>query len=756
MITKFDSDAGASSHIFQKKEQAETQFKLVREGKMKTFAKSVSFLLAGTAAFAISTPALAQDSAPPPPPPQGSTSTGLDEIVVTAQRRAENLQDVPLSITALPAEQLSARGITSTADLTSVVPGLTITTVAGQAAPRIRGVGSATALGGNENAVAIYVDGVYIASTASSIFALNNIAQISVLKGPQGTLFGRNATGGVIQVTTRDPSDNFGGSAGVTYGNRDRYGGSLYVTGPLATGLSADLAVMLDDQNEGYGRNLTTGNDVNKSKGYSGRSKIKADIGGQTTAVVGLDYSKLKTFGPSRRPVYGSIPVGGLPFTGGKFDVESDVNPFVNNRQGGVSLNLTHRLQGVDLISITAYRKSVTTVTFDIDATRLPLAFSIQDFRDRQFSQELQLVSRASGPFKWTLGAYYFKASGGYFGARLKTPAGLQLFDTRQRTESGAIYGQGSYELTPSTQLTLGLRYTKETREFTGLGTVTPPGSTTPQPRPGGQGELSVGRPTWRIALDQQLGDDVLVYASYNRGFKSGGFNAGVFTAPANSFNPESIDAYEVGLKSDLLGRSLRVNAAGFYYDYKDIQLNVIESGIQTIFNAAAAKIYGLDFDVTAIPVTGLTLNAGLAVLHSELGTFTNALIFTPLPAGGNALGRGVVTGNELPQTPDWTLTLAADYSIPLADGTLTFSANYFHSDGWYADVSNRLKQPNYDILNGSILFELGAEKRYSVRLWGRNLTNAVYSSQLNSSNFGDIITQAPGRSYGVTAGMRF
>lgn len=719
----------------------------------RLFSKHAALL----AAASLAAPLWAQDAADR----AVDEGAGLAEIVVTAQRRAENMQDVPVAVTALTADSLAAKGIEGTTDLTSVTPGLTYTTVVGSALPRIRGVGTAISLGGNENPVATYVDGVYIASATASVLSFNNIDQIAVLKGPQGTLFGRNATGGLIQITTRDPKGSFGGKASATYGNRETIGGNLYVTGGLSEALAGDLAVYYNDQRDGFGRNLVTGSEVGKSRDIAIRSKWKLDIGPDTTARLALDYARTRAAAPAFRAIYGSLPINGVPFTGGKFDIASDIDPRLRSRQGGGSLSISHDFGEVSLLSITAYRKSRFRAVFDIDKLPVHIARSDLSQPDRQFSQELQLLSADNQPLRWVLGAYFFKSRSAYDPLVIDNAANDVRISSRQETESYAAFGQASYDIGQDTAITLGLRYTDETKDYSASGQIIPTGGT-PINNPRVGGKLKASKLTWRAAIDHHLNDDVLAYLSYNRGFKSGGFNPQTFTAPLRPFAPEVLDAAELGLKADLLDRRLRFNGAGFYYDYKNIQINAFQGGISTIFNAASAKIYGLDFDLTAAPVRNLTLTAGLSVLHARFGDFPGAVISSPRQPngttilGGNAIGTGNAKGRRLPLTPDWTLNLGMDYVAPLPSGSLAFSVNYFHSDGWRAEADNRIGQRAYDLLNASVTWFVGDAKDYSVKLWGRNLGNEAYAVQMNAQPQSDGVAIGPGRSYGVTLGVQF
>ena len=704
-------------------------------------------------------PAPAQDAASKAQPDDGVTR--LEDIVVTAQRRSENLQDVPVAVTALSAAALESKGIASTTDLSAVTPGLTYTTVVGSALPRIRGIGTAISLGGNENPVATYVDGVYIASSAASVLSFNNIEQIAVLKGPQGTLFGRNATGGLIQITTRDPRQSFEGQSSLTVGNLRTLGGNLYVTGGITDHLAADLAVFYQNQKDGFGRNLTTGFDVGQNRDLAVRSKWHLELGPDTVARLAFDYSEARAAAPAFRPMFGSIPITGAPFTGGPFDIATETDPRLERNQAGASLNISHDFGNVNFVSISAYRKSDFQSIFDIDKLPVHISRSNLTNRDRQISQEFQLLSTGAGPLQWVLGAFYFNSRGRYDPLVIDNVANDLVISSTQDAESYAVFGQGSYKFTDQTSLTVGLRYTTEARDYEASAlNVLASGAVINNPTV--TGVLKAKKPSWRLALDHHFTDDVLGYVSYNRGFKSGGFNPQRFTQPLSPFKPEVLDALETGVKADLFDHRLRINGAAFHYDYSNIQANAFVSGISTIYNAASATIYGLDLDVTAAPTSALVLTLGLSLIHDRYEDFPNAVISRPqVPngttiLGGNIVGTGSAKDNKLSQTPDWTANLGADYKIDLPTGSIRLSANYFHSDGWRAEPDNRIGQEAYDLVNASVTWLVDDDENYSVKLWGRNLGDEVYAVQMNAQPQTDGVSVGPGRTFGVTLGARF
>lgn len=703
-------------------------------------------------------------------------TTELQEVVVTAQKRSENLQNVPIAITAVSGKALSAAGVTDTVDLPMLAPGLQIHLSGGQILPYIRGVGQTATSITLENPVAIYVDGVYYASTAGGIFSLNDIAQVAVLRGPQGTLFGRNATGGVIQITTRDPSSTFGGDADLTVGNLQTYGGSLYVTGPLANNVSGDLAVRYSDQRQGFGRNVFTGTEVNDLDDLNARSKLEIELADDATLTIAGDYARTLSANPAYRLLGTSVPAAPnppYPPSVGEFDVFSNVNPHTKIEQGGGSATLRYKFDFATLTSISAYRRTTWDFVFDTDAgPAAPSASGGQN--EAQLTQEFHLVSRTDAPLQWTTGVFYFENRGWFappVDVVLPTPTSSQLlFAAHPKATSLAGYLQGTYALTDKLKVTVGGRYTWEKREISGTQTLVPVPGLPIIPDiviTGNHEEIVERRPTWRLAFDYRFSDQALAYISYDRGFKSGGFNPTGITSnnpnPSvsstgryNAFNPETLDAYETGLKLDLIGHRLRINPAFYYYKYNNLQVAVYENGTQETLNAAKATIYGSDLDVTALITSQLELTVGGAWTHGRYDSFPDAQFFTPQPqalGGGDLLATGDAAGHQIAATPEWTVDVAGNYTIPLGSSELVLNATYYHNAGWFADPQNRIKQEPYDLVNLSATYTRGA---LDFSLWGKNIGNTTYSEKLYSSVAGDFTELSPGRTYGATVGVKF
>lgn len=697
---------------------------------------------------------------------EAAQGSGLEEVVVTAQRRSENLQSVPIAITALTADTLAKQGVGRTLDITSVTPGLVITPAVSAPQIYIRGVGTLNAAPGEESSNAVYVDGVYLAALPSAIFSFNNIERIEVLKGPQGTLFGRNATGGLIQVVTRDPSFDDTYQVDLSYSDYETIDASAYASGGLSDNVALDIAGYYRDQGEGYGTNLFNGVDVNKSREKSIRSKLLWNAGENTVVKLAADYSESATSaGPARSVIPGSVALGGQTYLGDPQDLNFNLHPYAATTGGGASLRIEHDLPWAKLLSISAYREGTFDVDSDQDSTALAIVNAVVRTDFSQITQELQLQSNQDGRLQWIGGLFYLASETNQtpFGLSGASQAAVGGFNDRfasQDTDSYAAFAQGSYSFTDSTRLTTGVRFSKderaiEGRDETGIGTINVVDRDT-----------SFDSTTWRLALDQKLNDDVMVYGSYSRGFKSGIYNLLAPTAPP--VRPEQLDAFEIGVKSELFARAVRANLSSFYYEYSDIQLTQQIPGGVFLLNAAEATMYGLDAELLAEPFDGLTLRGGLNVLHAEYDSFPGAPATLPSPAtcatippstlpgprtGGNTTCAIDAAGNDMVRAPKWTLNFGADYRWMTSIGALTASANYYYNDGYFPDPDNRIRVANYALVNAELGWQSESE-RVGVRLWARNLLDKEYYSNIVTST-GDNGTPGIPRLVGITLSFK-
>ena len=687
----------------------------------------------------------------------------IEEIVVTAQRRRENLQDVPITVQAFSAQALESSGVTNAADLARVVPGMTMPTSAGYTLPHLRGVGI-TAIGpGIENSVALYVDGVYRGSSSSDAIALNNIAGVEVEKGPQGTLFGRNATGGLIQVSTKDPKVGpLSGSADLGYANYQTTSGDLYLTGGSEL-IAGDFAVKASHQNQGWGVNVATGQDVNATDlDLSLRSKWLIRPTDSTKVTVIFDYADVQ-FSTSALQNYGNTPnffYPGGPIQGlSKYDVNLDSQPKRHLQDGGVSVQLDQDLGFASFVDIVSYRRDTYRWNVDFDLGPNPYSTNTPNQVDKQFTDELQLLSREQSRITWVVGLFYYYADNGYdpqiinFGGPAVNPlkpVTLVHNTTFQETNSVAAYGQASVDLGFRTKLTVGARYTDEKRGLDGLQTAYLNG-VVPVTLANVDTSVTTHTPTWRIALDHDFTDTIHAYATYNRGFKSGGYNV---TAPSLApYSPEKLDAYEAGLKTQFFDRRATLNTAGFYYDYKNIQVSRFINGSPQVYNGGAAKLYGMDTDLTTRITERFSVTGGFELLHTEFTNFAKADFFDSCATPYPTVCSLPATGKQLPQAPNASVTVNVDYRIPLPVGELNFDVNSSSSSGYFFAPNNEDRQRPYTVANGSAYW---THEQYLFSVWAKNITNVIVPISVNQAPTATAVAYAAPRTFGVTVGMKF
>lgn len=749
---------------------------------------------------------------------QAYTEAGLEAIVVTAQRRQEDLQDVPIAVAAVTASTLENTGIDATGDLPQIVPSVQFTRSGPSGLFFVRGVGTTNAAAGEEGANAVYVDNVYMADLGQTINYFNNIERIEVLKGPQGTLFGRNATGGLIHVITREPSDDPRMDLELGFGNYDTVNARAYVSGPIAPGVKADLALTRYQQ-DGWGTNLTTGRE-NKFQRFGGaRSKIVIEPADGLKFTLAGDYFKNKDNPVGWRIADGVIGTGGCRGPGAPTTVAVCPNPLIADDHDTTSNDNSRTIQEIyggsltgeldvgfaTLTSITAYRETTTDSDFDVDAGPLPL-IRIQFLSGlKSFQQEVRLSSNDTEPLSWQIGGFFLdtKSSNDSFfsGAAFGTLAGQDV-QARLDTKSYAVFGEATYSLTPTTKVTGGIRYTADRREFDASqflvtatggripgGTVTNP-SGQPLTAPGVQNsKLKYNEVTWRLALRQELSDDINVYASANRGFKSGSYS---LQNPLNDpYLPQTIMAYEIGVKSELLDRRLRLNLAGFHYKIDDYQVRsaaAANPGSSLVLNAATVKVDGIELEFEAAPTDQLRLFGGVTWLDSRYGTFggpgenfqapivypvilgqtaattcpaelrgtRNPGVIAPGPwIGGYFTCFGDVSGNKVSNAPEWAATIGATYRVPVHEtGELRMTALYSYNDGYYFEPDNIAEQKSFSLVNASV--EYRPVESFGIEVWGRNLTDKDYAAQKITTGTGTAQTNAAPRTYGVNLKYSF
>ena len=717
-------------------------------------------MTASLLALGYSTGAHAQTEAP---------SGTIAEVIVTAQRRAQSAQDVPVAVAAFNAEQLAQAGVRTATDLQNVVPGITMDSNGSRSPIFLRGVGNNNY--GSQSSVLTFIDGVYQPFDGTGGTEFNNIETIELAKGPQGTLFGRNATGGVLQIHTRNPMDRQGLEAEVGYANYDTISGKIYAAAKTSEHAAIDVAGFYYDQNDGWGTNLFDGSDFYTTRRYGARSKFVAELDDDFTLTLSADYSNrrgqqgtglsgttLTPFifdsGNNRKILFSSI-----------YDVNTDDDRAgFKAKEGGVALTLERKIGEVNLLSISSYRRAREYFLVDIDAGPLP-AFTLDRTDQRKvFTQEVQ-VSFASEPFTWAAGVYYYYAHsdivGPVFGGFVPQfafgtpPGGEFAISSEDRTNSYAAYAQGTLRILPATNLTLGARYTTEKREITGRTT----GSSTLSPFSAGTQEETFKKPSIRVAIDHKFGDNVLAYVSFNRGF-----NAGFFSQQAFFFNdalnpvikPEEVDAYEIGLKTDLLDRHLRVNLAAFLYDYTNLQQQIYVNNAVTTTNAAAARIKGVEFEVVARPVADLTLSVNGTYIDSNYKSYPAAPSYPMAPDGSISSSPVDASGKKVTLSPEFSLQAAIVYTYRASVGSFDSSATLNYRSKMYVDPNNDYLLPGRTLVGLSERWTSN-DGNTNVTLWVQNLTDEEWdtSAGLLTPN-GDAGRPAAPRTYGITVGRKF
>jgi iron complex outermembrane receptor protein len=680
----------------------------------------------------------------------GPSSAGgqLEEIVVTAQRREESAQKVPIAVTQYSADSLKVLGVTGTADLPLAIPGFQLAPTGAGQAFYLRGVGNNSTNPGVDSEVSTYVDGVYMPFQNGDLQNFNNIASLEVDKGPQGTLFGRNATGGVVQINTKDPSFTPTLDAEVGYGNYDTYTGSIYGAMGVTDKLAGDLAVYINDQNTGWGTDLVTGESIFKTYDLGIRTKWLYQVSDATTIRFTADYDENQgSSGTDVKPASGSSTIfneitGKKIVISGPYNVDANYAPSYDVKQEGASIKVNTDFGWAQFASISAYRQEQSSLSIDYDGTPIDFIDLIIDTRDAALNQEFQLLSPKESSVNWVAGLFYYNETGQNLPFGFGGPAGSIVFGAPtgdafdiladETTKSYAVYGQANKEILPATRLTLGYRFTVDDRSIHGATFAGPnvvPGSA-------GENSSRFTKSTYRFSLDHDLAKDVLVYASYNRGYHAGTFNlnsTGGFSLAANPpVNPEVIDAYETGIKSEWLDHKLRVNASGFWYKYTNLQQQEYQGAALVTVNAAAARIRGIDLDIAAQPIDNLTLSAAVEFLDARFTSYPAAPIYAVDEASGALISSaGNAGGKRMPFAPVVSGNVSANYKLVTPVGNFSTAATLAYNGGFYGDPGNGYFESPYYLLNMSETWS-SANGRYDVGIWGKNLADKYYDASIN------------------------
>ncbi len=707
----------------------------------------------------------------------------LTNIVITAQKREEKIDDASLTVSAFSADDIFNGGLEDLGDLQAHVPNLSLHMGdAANAVIYLRGVGQVDSISFNDPGVGVYVDDVYMGRAQGSFLELMDASRVEVLRGPQGSLYGRNTIGGAVKFVSARPTDTLEGYAEAGYGNYNQLRSKLMVSGPLVEDLLRVKMSLAHSSRDGYADNKFDGQEDFEKDTNSWRLTALLTPTANLSFYATLDGSKNEP-DHSRSPhaetaIYSLSVADYIAPTDDPFEVKVNYNNLESLETFGAALTAEYRFDDWTFKSISAYREMDYRTEIDLDATP-DSSFGIYDFEDQhQFSQELQFIY-STEDLSLVSGLYYFEEDDLTFGGLVGPDFFVNLpgvgvlpfpiVNAGRRDQvntSQATYAQLAYRLAEPWELTLGLRYTKEKKSVVSEGEdFFGTGVTSAQQMQAlfdsGVGYNRIGYKAWdewesfspKFGINYRFNDEVLLYASATRGFKSGGVNGRLLTRP-QPFDPETLWSYELGLKSASAERQLRFNMAAFYHDYKNFQLSRFSANpdtgtFESIFdNAGDASIWGLEMELTAQLTDRLQLDANVGYLKGGYDEFTGDF------------GRDVSSERELVNAPELSGRLGLNYDYELAAGVLSLSAAVSYRSKTYLTVSSSevLAQGGYSLFEASVRF-LSADQRWNLILVGQNLGDKVYREH------GFDLSAAPGvqlgyygapRTYSLTARYSF
>lgn len=698
----------------------------------------------------------------------------LEEIIVTAQKREQKLQEIGISVTAYTGEQMRDLGFTNTTDIVAMTPGLNYTVPNAESSQVnffLRGVGLNDFADANENPVAVYVDDIYRPAVGGLSFQMFDMERVEVLRGPQGTLFGRNTTGGLVHFISKRPTDHLDGYLNLTGGSNDQIKVEGAIGGPLGDSLSARLSFATNNH-DGYTENRGTGPDYNETDAVAARGQLlftpsdrvdvllnayysdnDAAVGAwqhQATQIVGgqsvplgpneqgqgvdcnLDGVVDATDRPPGTDCFGYRDTDGDPFEG-----EYDRDGQVEVETSGVSANITWELSNFSITSITGVQKVERLQEEDTEAGPFPLINPTFAAETDTFTQELRIAG-GSDRFRWLGGVYYINNDvDGHYLLDL-TNLGFVFFDANytQETDSVAVFGQLEFDLSDQWTLIVGARAANEEKELDYLNVDTSGFFTDVVGLPdnvafdfdrqtvGDLAEQDHDSVSGKVELDWKPNDDVLVYAAYSRGTKSAGFNVGfldkTFLFASNTeatipYGQETLHSYELGFKSTLMDGRTRFNASAFYYDYKDFQTFRFELLNQIIFNADA-EVSGLELELQSSPADGWDIALGLILLDAEAKDI-------PSPAGE-------LRNRDMVASPDFAANAMVRYEWPALGGHLAVQASANYQDELFFDIQNSpvSRENGYTVGNLRVSYS-SAGDRWELAAFVDNITDEEYLS---------------------------
>lgn len=740
-------------------------------------------LIALFAASALVSPVVAFAQETPAADDQG----GLEEIIVTAQKRAEGLSDVPISISAVSGKQVENYGQTNLEQISSSVPNLKITQTAIANRIAIRGIASGDNKG-FEQSVAMFVDGVYYGRDQLSRLPLVDMERVEVLRGPQPTLFGKNAIAGAVNITTRSPTDAFEGSVSGLYEfNHKELQLTGVLSGPLSDGVEARV-VGYHRSMDGYFYNQELDRDEPNVDEYYFRGKVELDKGGPFAAELKLEYADFEMKGQPR-DVFGAVGNYNAVFQG-PFFVSTDPD-FVREDNGyesrnkvfGATLNADFEIGDHMLTAVSALLDYKTREIVDVDFSGISFLDGTNLREDyRQVSQELRLTSPGGEVFDYIAGVYYQHAKLDVQDFTLFNPTFLALGapfnalgdtsndrDYTQKSDLISAFAQGELSVTDQLRITAGARFNHEKKSGSrSLAIVQGPLSTAPAAVVAAvfralniethsiSGKISEDSFNPMVNVQYDATDDLMVYASYAKGTKAGGFDIRSNSLPTSTtvarpgafvFEDESADNFEAGLKYK--GRNVAFNVSLYRTDYKDLQVNIFDGTLNfNVRNAAEARTQGVEADFRAALAPGLTVSGAVAYLDFKFTNFTEGQCFYLQVPGPNGLCD--YSGKRNALSPEWSGNLNLDYTTPVTNemkAALNINADFSSSYIAAVNLDPRTHQDGYVKL-GARLALADVDDRWEVALIGRNLTNQRILQTASSMPLATTITRGAGNAY--------
>ncbi|MES1973779.1 MAG: TonB-dependent receptor [Pseudomonadota bacterium] len=759
-------------------------------------------LLAGVALAAL-LPITAQAQTAPAQDATPAAGTGdattEGDILVTARRQSERLQDVPIAVTAFSADALANRSVDTLDQIAKYTPNIRFDGAAAlsggnyNATVFIRGVGQNDFAIFSDPGVGFYVDDVYYARSIGSVLDAVDLDSVQVLRGPQGTLFGKNTIGGAVLITTGQPNTHeFSGKIEGTYGSFNRADLKGYVNIPIIADKVALRISASTINRDGYVKRLIDGGTEGNRNADSIRAKLRIQASDDLTIDIGGDYTRAReNSAPSKLIAVANAPgITGTPFlTNYNLYVAPGLNitapnglktlnasyitddPFTTYATGrnrndldlwGAQGVIRYRIGNAEIKSVTAYRH--LTAGFNRDGDNTPFTFreTVNDDKQWQFSQELQLTGKAvDDRLSYVLGAYYFKEKASDI-ARADLALGLQppaapppptpAVFIRNYTDnySYAFFGQASFEIVPKLNIEVGGRYNKDHKVFTSINT---------RQRDNVEFINVTREASWsdftpHVGVNYKPNRDILLYASYSKGFKQGGFNGRPLASASEvtAYEPETLDSYEVGIKADLLDHTLTANLAGFHSIYKNIQLTVNQTPLNFVANAASGRIDGFELELVARPARWFNANASLGYLDAKYTSVGQGL--------GPTQVLPITLDSKFVKTPEFTATAGAEVSHEFdGAGKLSLRGDVTVYSRIYQDVANTplITEPGYILANARLNYTLPGDA-IQLSAFVTNLTNALYLASGNASGAFGLAEVSYGRprEWGVSASYRF